>query len=108
MRLRARMRLELSHANTKVDTTTPAKTASAKLCMKTVINTTSTMTKTSEIGYRLRMRTLTHSNVPMATMIMTPVSAAIGSSSIHEEPTMTNANSATAAGEDDGCKNVFH
>lgn len=51
----------------------------------------------SEIGYLLRIFTLTHSNVPIDTMIISPVSAAIGSRSTKDAPNMINMRRPTEA-----------
>ena len=46
---------------------------------------------------RLKVLKLAHSNVPMATIIISPVNAAIGSFSIKLEPNIINTRSITAA-----------
>ncbi len=83
----ARMRFALSQANTKAEIITPIKTAKAKLCKKIVINVTTSITKISCFGILVKALKLAHSKVPMATIIITPVKAAIGNNSITGAPT---------------------
>ena len=97
MCLRARIRLALSQAKRRAAMMTPTMTASARLCRKMVTSVTNTMTKMSDFGIRLKVRRLAHSKVPTATMIISPVKAAIGTSSIRLLPNMMNTRSITAA-----------
>ena len=77
--------------------TTPAKTASAKLCKNTVIKETSTITITSCVGIFPNDLRLVHSKVPIATMIIKPVNAAIGNCSMIGAPNMMNVSSINEA-----------
>ena len=97
MCLRARMRFALSHAKTRAAIITPSKTANARLCKNTVIKVTAIITKTSDLGMRLNVLKLAHSKVPMATIIISPVNAAIGSLSIKLDPNIINTRSIIAA-----------
>ena len=76
---------------------TPIRTARAKLCSTAVTMVTTSMINTSLVGIRRNVRNDAHSNVPMATMIMSPVSAAIGSCSISGAPKRIKTKSITAA-----------
>ena len=76
---------------------TPMSTASARLCSTAVTPVTKTMMSTSEVGIRRKVRREAHSNVPMATMIMRPVRAAIGSFSMSGAPKRMKTSSMTEA-----------
>ena len=76
---------------------TPTSTASARLCAKTVISTTVTITSMSALGIRLNILIDAHSNVPITTMNMTPTSAAIGIMPIHGPRKRMKASSSSAA-----------
>ncbi len=76
---------------------TPTRTARARLWRMAVTSVTVTITKISDFGILLKVRRLAHSKVPTATMIITPVSAAMGSNSMRLAPYMTNMSRATAA-----------
>ena len=89
--------MALSQANTSAATTTPSNTANAKLCKTAVTKVTNTMINTSDVGMRRNVRNEAHSNVPMATMIMRPVKAAMGNRSIKGAPNKMNTKSITAA-----------
>ena len=80
------MRFALSQAKTKAEMITPIKTARAKLCRMTVIAATNNNTKISCLGILFMIRKLTHSKVPIATIIITPTKAAIGNSPIMGAP----------------------
>ncbi len=82
----ARILLALSQAKTKAEIITPIKTAKAKLCNTIVINATTIPTKISCFGILLMILKLAHSNVPIATIIITPTKAAIGNCSIIGAP----------------------
>ncbi len=58
---------------------------------------TMTMTRVSDVGILRKVRKLAHSKVPIATMIITPVNAAIGNFSIKPEPIMINTRSSKEA-----------
>ena len=89
--------MAFSHAKTRAAIITPIRTAKAKLCSKTVIKATKTITSTSILGILPKVLRLAHSNVPILTMIINPVSAAIGTCSIRSAPNMMNTNSITDA-----------
>ena len=91
------MRTALSQANMSAATTTPTNTASARLCSTAVTKVTSTMMKTSDVGMRRNVLREAHSNVPMATMTIKPVRAAMGSCSIKGAPNTMNTSNITAA-----------
>src|SRR5690554_637672 len=91
------MRLALSQANTRAAMITPMTTANARLCSTAVVPVTTTMTNTSDRGILLNVLRLAHSKVPIATMIINPVSAAIGNCSTRLAPTMMKITSATEA-----------
>jgi len=61
------------------------------------ISATRTITKTSVFGILLNIFRLAHSNVPMATIIIKPVSAAMGKRSIKPAPNMIKTSSITDA-----------
>ena len=77
--------------------TTPMSTASARLWRTAVMTVTSTIMKTSLRGMRRNVRRDAHSNVPMATMIIRPVNAAMGNCSMSGAPNKMNTRSMTAA-----------
>ena len=60
--------------------------------MKTVTKVTVIITKTSDFGILLKVFKLAHSKVPMATIIITPVSAAMGNFPIMGAPTRIMSN----------------
>ena len=83
---------------------TPTNTAKAKLCRNTVINETNTITTTSCVGICPKVLKLAHSNVPMATITITPVNAAIGNCSIIGAPYIMNiSNNSDATIPDNRC-----
>ena len=94
---RALIRLALSQAKTNADIITPINTARAKLCIKIVINVTTSITNISFLGILVKDLKLAHSKVPMATIIITPVSAAIGNNSITGAPNKMMAKIVNAA-----------
>ena len=55
------------------------------------------MTKISDLGILLKVRKLAHSKVPMATIIIKPVNAAMGNCSISAAPNITMTKSPIAA-----------
>ena len=71
-------------------------TASA-VCSTAATPVTRTMISTSEVGIRRNVRREAHSNVPMATMIMRPVKAAMGSFSMSGAPKRMKTSSMTEA-----------
>ena len=87
----------LSHANTSAAIMTPTTTAKAKLCRNTVTKVTITITKISDFGILLNEPKLAHSKVPMATMIIKPVRAAMGTFSMKLEPNIINTSNITEA-----------
>ena len=62
-----------------------------------MIKVTAIMTKTSDLGILLKVLKLAHSKVPIETIIIKPVKAAMGSFSIKPEPNMIKTRSIMAA-----------
>ena len=91
------MRFAFSHANTSAEMMTPISTASARLCSSTVMPATKKPTRLSRVGILPIALILAHSKVPMATIIISPVRAAIGIFSMYSAPNMMNTSSITEA-----------
>ena len=91
------MRLAFSQANTSAEIITPINTARARLCSNTVIAATRKPTRLSRAGILPIALMLAHSKVPIATMIIRPVRAAMGILSIYSAPNIMNISSMTEA-----------
>src|SRR5690625_6893978 len=89
--------MALSQAKTSAAMITPINTAKAKFFRKTVTKVTKTMTKISDLGYLLKVLKLAHSKVPIATIIINPVNAAMGTCPIKLLPNITNTNNINTA-----------
>ena len=89
--------LDDSQANVSADIITPTITANAKLSVKTVIIATDIPVTISGTGTFPNKRKVHHSNVPMTTINITPISTAIGIISIYSDKKRINISSTIAA-----------
>lgn len=78
-------------------TTTPAKTASARLCIKMVMSMTIIITTISLVGTLPSVLSDDHSKVPMTTINITPTNAALGMTAMTGEPTIIKSKRKSAA-----------
>src|SRR5690625_127786 len=89
--------MALSQAKTSAAMIAPINTAKAKFSRQTVTKVSQSMTKISDLGYWFKVLKLAYPTIPIATMNINHVNAAMGTCPIKLLPNITKTNNINAA-----------